>query len=388
MFKSDRLKILFLPGWYPTAKNKIYGIFVQEHAKAVSLYDDLVVLYNERGDRDCKRLWEVISDQKEDGIRTIRIKHKEFFIPKISYFIYLYSTFISFHNLITQGWRSDIIHVHGLSAALPGVILGMMYHIPVVMTEHWTGFPRRSLRFIDKLNAKFSMNKANLILPVSDDLGEAIRSYGIKSKFEIIPNVVDTALFHPIFNQSKGKTETKKRILLVALLIPRKGIPYLFEALANLKEKRQDFVLNIVGEGSSRKEYEELSDRLALSNFVKFYGTRFKNELAEIMRNCDFFVLPSLSENLPCVLIEATASGLPLIATDVGGVGEIINENNGILIPSKDINALETSINYMLDHYQDYSSRALFEYAKSNYGFETVGKKLNRIYQQLKDDKY
>jgi glycosyltransferase involved in cell wall biosynthesis len=387
MSKSDKLKILFVPGWYPTAKDKIYGIFVKEHAKAVSLYDDVVVLYNERGDRKYRRLWEVFSDQKEDGIRTIRIKHKEFLIPKISYFIYLFSTFVSFRKIVTQGWRPDIIHVHGLSAALPGVMLGMMYHLPFVITEHWTGFPRQSLRFIDKLNAKFTMNKANLILPVSKDLGEAIKAYGIKSKFEVIPNVVDTKLFCPRLNKSKKKTDGKKRILLVALLIPRKGISYLFEALASLKKKRQDFVLNIVGEGPSRKEYEELSDKLALTGFVKFYGTKAKTELAEIMRSCDFFVLPSLSENLPCVLIEAAASGLPLIATDVGGVSEIINESNGILIPSKDIKSLETSITYMLDHYQNYCSKTLYEYAKTNYGFEAVGKNLNQIYKHLKYDK-
>jgi glycosyltransferase involved in cell wall biosynthesis len=386
MIKSDRLKILFLPGWYPTAKNKIYGIFVKEHAKAVSLYDDLVVLYNERGDKNSKRLWEVISDQKEDGIRTIRVKHKEFFIPKISYFIYLYSTFLSFHNLITRGWRSDIIHVHGLSAALPGVILGMMYHIPVVMTEHWTGFPRRSLRFIDKLNAKFSMNKANLILPVSEDLGKAIRSYGIKSKLEVIPNVVDTTLFCPTVDKFNRKSEGKKRILLVALLIPRKGISYLFEALANLKEKRQDFILNIVGDGPFRKEYEKLADGLALTNVVKFLGIKTKVEVAGIMRNSDFFVLPSLWETFGCVLIEAMASGLPLIGTDVCGVREVINESNGILIPSRDIMSLETNINYMLDHYQNYSSEKLYEYAKTYYSLEAVGKKLDQIYKQLKYD--
>ena len=68
MGKNNKLNILFLPGWYPSEKKPIYGIFVKEHAKAVSLYNDLVVLYNERGHRKCKRLWEVFSDQKEDGI--------------------------------------------------------------------------------------------------------------------------------------------------------------------------------------------------------------------------------------------------------------------------------------------------------------------------------
>jgi glycosyltransferase involved in cell wall biosynthesis len=350
MHGEKNLKILFLPGWYPTAKDKIYGIFVKEHAKAASLYDDVVVLYNERGDKKCKQIWEVFSDQKEEGVRTVRIRHKELFIPKISYFIYLYSTIMTFHNLIKKGWQPDVIHVHGLSAALPGVILGMLYHLPFAITEHWSGFPRQSLRFLDKIIAKFSMNKANLILPVSKDLGEAIKSYGIKNKFEVIPNVVNTALFHPQFNKSNSSKNNNeiKRILLVASLTPIKGIPYLFKALAKLKEKRQDFILNIVGDGPFRKEYERLADGLALTNFVKFHGLKTKVELAEIMRNCNFFVLPSLWETFGCVLIEAMASGLPLIATDVGGVSEIINESIGILVTPKDINSLATNIIYML----------------------------------------
>ena len=143
MHEEMGLKILFLPGLYPSEKNIIYGIFIREHAIAASLYDDVIVLYSERGDKKCKQLWEVFSDQKEEGIRTVRIRHKELLIPKISYFIYLYSIIMTFHNLIKKGWRPDVIHVHSLSAALPGVLLGMLYHIPFVITEHWSGFLRK-----------------------------------------------------------------------------------------------------------------------------------------------------------------------------------------------------------------------------------------------------
>jgi glycosyltransferase involved in cell wall biosynthesis len=386
MRAKKKLKILFLPGWYPSEKNEVYGIFIREHAKAVSRYDDVIVLYNEGGDRKFKRLWKVFSDKQEEGIRTIRIKHKDFAVPKISYFIYLYSIFVSFHRLVKTEGKPDIVHAHTLSAVLPGVILGKIYKIPVVVTEHWSGFPRRAMRFSEKMIAKFVMNKARLILPVSKDLAKTIKSYGIKSKIEIIPNVVNTALFHPQFNKrnhSKNNNKIKK-ILLVASLTPIKGIPYLFKALAKLKEKRQDFVLNIVGDGPLRKEYERLADGLALAHIVKFHGLKTRVELAEIMRNCDFFVLPSLWETFGCVLIEAMASGLPLIATDVGGVSEIISERVGILVTPKDIKSLATNINHMLDHYQNYSSEALFEIAKNNYSYETVGKNLNKIYRQIK----
>ena len=68
MHEEKSLKILFLPGLYPSEKNIIYGIFVKEHAIAASLYADVVVLYSERGDKKCKHLWEVISDYREEDI--------------------------------------------------------------------------------------------------------------------------------------------------------------------------------------------------------------------------------------------------------------------------------------------------------------------------------
>ena len=239
------------------------------------------------------------------------------------------------------------------------------------------------------LNAKLAMNRARVLMPVSKDLGQAIRSYGIRSKIEVIPNVVDTELFRPNLKPQKfNKAKTsKKEILLVATLSPQKGIPFLFEALTRLKDQRQDFILNIVGGGPSQEEYQGLSARMALTDIVKFHGTKTKVELAEFMRECDFFVLPSLWENSPCVLIEALASGLPLIATDVGGVSEIVNESIGILLPPKDITSLELNINYMLDHYQNYSSETLYEYAKANYSYSAVGKNLNQVYRQIINDK-
>ena len=378
--EERRLKILFLPAWYPSEGNRVAGVFVREHAQAVALYNDVTVLYNEGSGEHVKGLYKIASDKTENGIRTIRIRHKKSPIPKTSYFIYLWSIFKGFRKLMREGWRPDIIHAHVYSAGVPAVILGKIYKIRVVITEHWSGFPRRILRTFDILRARFAMNRAKILLPVSQNLKEAIESYGIKNRFQVIPNVINTEMFHPSTSQYRNE---KKRILLVALLSPIKGIPYLLRALAQLKEKRQDFVLDIVGDGPNRQEYEELTNKLELGEMVRFHGLKSKPEVAEYMRQCDFFVLPSLWENLPCVLIEAMATGIPVIATDVGGVKEMINENVGILIPPKNMKALEEAINDMLSDCANYSPEKIAKYAKEKFSYQAVGQQLDAIYREM-----
>lgn len=378
------MKILFLPTWYPNEKNLASGIFIREHAKAVSLYNEVVVLYGEDYSWKLKRMWEVLSDKNEDAIRTIRIKNKKLPIPKISYFIYLHSIWKVFKGLLKEGWRPDIIHAHVYSAGVPAVIIGKKYRIPVIITEHWTYFPRHVLNKKNILLARFAMNRANIILPVSNDLKEAIKSYRINNKFEIVPNTVNTKIFYPLFQQKKGKT---KKILTVVLLSPKKGIPYLIHALVQIKQRRQDFVLDIVGDGSNRREYEELVEELGLSEMVKFHGLKTKEEVANFMRNCDFFVLPSLFETFGVVLIEAMACGKPVIASDIGGPNEIVNKEVGLLVPPKDIDALATTIDYMLDHYQDYSVGKIVQYVRERYGYKTVGKMLTNIYKEVAKEK-
>lgn len=375
-----RLKILFIAGWYPTKNSPVNGIFVKEHARAVSLFNDVVVLYAEKADSPVKGLYE-ISDEIEDDVRTVRVRYRKSPIPKTSYFIYLWSIFGAFRRLLKNGFKPDIIHAHVYFAGVPGVILGYIYKIPVIITEHFTGFPRHTLSRLDIFIAKFAMNKAKLILPVSDDLRKHIQSYGIHNKFKVVPNVVNTELFHPDSNIFYKRTT--KRMLLVALLTPQKGVSYLLQALSKLKKKREDFVLDIVGDGPYRSEYEQLTQDLGIVNKVQFHELKPKEEIAKFMRKCDFFVLPSVFETFGVVLIEALASGKPVIATNIGGPSEIITKDVGLLVPPKDVDALAKAVDYMLDHHQDYSSRKIAQYAEDRFSYEAVGKELDDIYKGM-----
>ncbi len=383
MEDNKRLKILILPRWYPNDINQVECPQIRENAKAISLYNDVVVLYNDRrSQRKVKglRMYEVLSDKIEDGIRTTRIRHRKASIRRISQYIYLHSVQSVYKGFLKQGWRPDIIHIQVFSGGRPAIIIGKRYKIPVVVTERWSALPRRALEKKDEAQARFIMNNADIILPVCEALKTAIKSYGIQNNFKVIPNAVNTKIFHPSYDK---KDKKKKNILFVARITEIKGIPFLLQALVNLAEKRRDFFLDVVGEGPRRAEYEQLTEQLGLSDLVKFHGSKKTEEVACFMRKSDFFVLPSIWENNPNVLLEAMASGLPIIASDVGGIPEVIRENIGVLFPPKNSDALAKIINYMLDHHQDYSAEKISQYAHDNFSFEVVGKKLDDIYRKI-----
>lgn len=380
MCDDRKLKILHIAGWYPSQTNPAVGTFIREHVKASALYNNVVVICSEKTEHAVSGLY-VIEDEIDDGIRTLRVKYRDFLIPKVtSMFIFL-GIFHAFNKLRKEGFVPDVLHAHIYEAGIPAVILGKCNGIPVIITEHSSAFPRKLIRGINRLMARFAFEHANLVCPVSNDLMKHIEAYGIRANFRVIPNVVDTSLFVP-----RNRTErehNKKRLLLVAMLTDVKGVPYLIEALKILRTRRSDFVLDIIGDGPRRHEYEMMVKRLGLNSVVRFYGFKPKHDVAEFMRNADVFVLPSLWENLPCVIIEAMASGLPVVATNVGGIPEIVNNEVGVLVPPRDADALAHALDSMLQNINTYSSQKIAAYAAQRFSYEVVGKILTDLYNQV-----
>jgi len=374
----ERYKALWIPAWYPTPYDPTYGIFIKEHARACSLFHDITIIYAHFADFSPKK---IIEFSVEEGIPTYRIYNPRSPLPKTNTLLRYINILRLVRKLRREGYMPDIVHVHcSQEVGLIGVILNRLLKLPLVITEHSSVFPRRSLSSWDRKMVVFSLNRCDIILPVSKFLEESIKSYGVKNRFAIIPNAVDTSLFYP---SHKPYDEEKKRMLIVARLIPCKGIPFLLEALHILKKHRRDFSLDIVGDGPNREEYEEMVKVFSLRDFVHFHGVKPKEYIAELMRESFFFVLPSFSENLPCVLIEAMASGLPCVATNVGGIPELVNKERGILVEPGNSTALAEAIDYMLDHYKDYNSSEISDYAKNNFSYEAVGEKISRVYEDL-----
>lgn len=383
MSNTEKLRILFLPAWYPSEENPVAGVFVREHAKAVALYDNVVVLYVTPANVPINGLYSLLY-KVEEGIRTIRVKYRRSPVPYTNFLLSHIVTIMVFRRLLKGGFRPDVIHAHVFSAGVPAVILGRLYNIPILITEHFSGFARNLLSPLDLQMARFAMSRAQYVLPVSENLKHHIVEKRIHARFKVVPNVFSNEIFYPMnVNGSNLKCERDfKRLLTVSLLDPIKGIPNLLRAISKLRLNRKDFMLDIVGDGPTRAEYEKLSHQLGLDGTVQFHGLKTKTEVAEFMRHCDIFVLPSIWENLPCVLIEVMACGKPIVASRVGGIPEMFNKNVGCLVSPGNIDELTNALDYMLDHYKDYDPRAIARYAQEKYSYETVGAQIDKLYRQ------
>ena len=379
----DRLKVLVVTNWYPTTQHPARAVWVRELAKAAAIYDDVRVLHCAGPAPNLAASWRIEQETDEglrEGISVYRVWYRPPRLQRISYLIYLRSMLQAFRQVIQGGFRPDIIHVHVYDAGGPAVLFGRLNHIPVVVSEHFSSFLRRSLGRLDIFKAWLAFRGANLVLPVSHALQRAIEDYGIRARFQVIPNAADTMLFSPPPTRNDAST---KRLLFVGELTQARGVSYLLRALSYLRQTQDDWQLDIVGDGEAKPEYERLAGDLKLCDKVAFHGLKTKAEVAEFMRRAGLLVLSSLYETFSAPAIEALATGIPVLATRCGGPEEFITRDVGLLVPPADEGSLYKGLEYMLNNLHSYSSQKISQYAAERFSPQVIGGKLHTVYQCL-----
>lgn len=378
--QNRKLNILFISSWYPTRVFKYYGDFVKRHAKAVGLYTKVLCLHVIK-DQDIKRKYEIVENNSEENLVEVIFYFKSQWLSKLKY-VYYYIRGMQYIQKMYG--KPDLIHANVLyPIGIVVFLLSSIYKIPYIFTEHWTGFLNGTYQRINFLKRRFYNyigKKAKKVIPVTANLKKAMTVSGVHAKYAVIPNVVETK----VFQTQSNPDEYKKSILHVSnIRDEHKNISGLLRSISKLRLMRQDFILNIIH--SEENNYlKDLSDSLGLTGkHVFFCGKKTYNEVAEYMRQSAFLVLFSNYENLPCVIVEAFAAGLPVLSTDVGGIKEHLDKEKGILIEKGNEEQLVDKLNFMLDHYQDYDKQLLANYAYENFSFEKVGYKYLKIYQEV-----
>jgi glycosyltransferase involved in cell wall biosynthesis len=203
----------------------------------------------------------------------------------------------------------------------------------------------------------------------------------------VIPNGVDTRPFslrRGGFREREGIPADRTVITTVGRLDTQKGLPYLLEAARLVTRGRPDLRFLVVGEGPRRRDLLRHRDRLGLKGHVSFLG--FRTDIPQILADSDIFVLPSLWEGMPIVLLEALAAGLPAVATDVPGVTEVLTDGEtGLVVPPKDAGALARALRELLD---DPALRRRFAQAgrrrvAEDFGWEKVVATTMALYERL-----
>jgi glycosyltransferase involved in cell wall biosynthesis len=362
---------------------------VREHAKAVRDAGHRVVVLHLAGPRPKLDggFWTMekeLDPSLAEGLEAHHVFHRRSRVPGASYALQQRSAVAAYRHLRANGFRSDVVHAHVYGAAVPAAAICTRSGIPLVVTEHFSGVARRSLSSREARKARYAYRRAARVLPVSRFLQEAIRSYGVDTRFEVVPNVVDTTLFLP---PGAGRREAVggRRLLFVGSLDPAhyKGFPTLLEALDLLRGDRSDWELDVIGEGSERASYEASAATLGLRKRVTFHGSQPKRAVAEMMRAADLLVLPSRVETFGTAIVEALASGLPVVSTTAGAIPELVDEHSGRLVPPDDPAALAAALNHTLENIDEFDRPAIADRARDKYNAEVVGGQLSRIYEAV-----
>ncbi len=231
-------------------------------------------------------------------------------------------------------------------------------------------------------------NKATLVTTVSFySSKKLIQFYGVdKNKIRVVPNGVDTARFKPSKSGERIKRQigldSKLCVLFVGRLIPRKGLPFLIEASKQIIEENRQVMFVVVGDGPLRSNLIAHMEKLDLScNFV-FLGDVHENLLSAVYNCADVFVLPSIQEGQGIALLEAQATGKPVVAFDVGGVREaVLDKETGFLMKPDSGQLAETVLKLLSDCSlrEKMGSRGK-EFVSANFSWDICAQKMLKVY--------
>lgn len=270
--------------------------------------------------------------------------------------------------------KPDIIHSHSADMGFFVSFAAKIYNIPILNTCHGISFADRRINFIKRVAEKFFLKNACFKKIVAVDLNglQTLTKACLKNSV-YIPNGVYLNKFTEI---SKRKNK-KFKFLFVGRLEEQKGIIYLLLAASLLKGR--NFEVNIVGDGSQTGYLNNAAKELGLSHSVNFLGELGEQKLQDEYIYSDAFVLPSIWEGVPLSILEAMAAGLPVIATDVGGITTICtNRVTGLIVKPKDPNALAQAMLEIMENKKlreklaqggrDLASRFTWENTATEYG--------------------
>ena len=279
---------------------------------------------------------------------------KKYFYPvtgiSYSHFIYKYAI----KNIKPE---PELIHAHFSYPDGYGMMkLAKRWKVPLVISA--LGTIERKVAYEGSYTSKQiieAMNFADKVLSVSEDLKVHIVNLGIdESKVHVVPNGVDTEIFKPAGKERAREIlnlpQEKNIVLFIGALRKIKGVDYLIEAAKSFVDINTD--LYMVGRDDGlRKSLEKRAEELKISNFIKFTGPVNHEDIPLWISAADMLVLPSLSEGRPNVILEALSCEVPVVATDVGGIPELMIEGEtGYLVPAKSPAQLSEKINKLLEN--------------------------------------
>jgi glycosyltransferase involved in cell wall biosynthesis len=232
--------------------------------------------------------------------------------------------------------QADVVHAHTFASVLPAMIGGRRRRRPLVLTLHTSHFLMRagSPRW-RRLFARV-IGSADYLLATSEEILNVALEIRPHSRSEVMTNAVDSDRFAPSEGREAGG---RFRIVVPRRLFPKNGVEYFVRAMP-LVIAELDAEAYVVGDGPEREKLRRLAVELGVSDRMEFLGARPNEEMPALLRDADLAVIPSLMEATSIAALEAMSCALPVVASRVGGLPEIIDEGVGALVEPMNPGAL------------------------------------------------
>lgn len=384
---NKKLHVLVIPSWYPDNKDDFKGCFFREQSLGVFKEGcDVGVIYPdiETHNLNKKRiLFPKIKFENDEGLKTYRISwnywlNKGRTIQKI----YLFKIFgtILFKKYVKEFGKPDIIHCH--SVMMGGWLakkISDKYKIPFVITEHSSLFFKGDQK---KYYTKISeiCNKSSLCLSVSSDYCKILE--------QTIPNspqwIPHNNIVSPKFLTTNiGKKDKDPFIFLsISQLSKHKNVPLVLKSFKKFNKKHPKSKLKIIGVGLEESTLKTLKEKLEIKN-IYFLGKKTRDQIVQEFNKSNVFVLGTKYETFGVVLIESLSMGVPVIVTDCGGSGDIMNKEVGRVTKQNDIEDMYNSMIDVYNRYDEFKPQNLRDYSNSKFSEKKLSNTLINHYKKI-----
>lgn len=296
--------------------------------------------------------------------------------------------------------KPRIAHTHTSKAGILGRWAAFFAGVPVIIhTPHghvfWGYFPPMRTRLFILLERWTARITAAMVMLTHQEREDHL-NFGIapENKFNVIHSGINLEMFqdagsnHTDIKAALGIPPETAVVGTAGRLTAVKGQDVLIRAASELIRRGKRIFLVFLGDGELRQELEQLTVRLGIEEYVRFLGWR--PDVAEVMSVFDLFVLPSLNEGMGRVLVEAMALGKPIVASDVGGISDlVVHGRNGCLVPPGDVLSLSAAISDLLENPE--KGRIMGEHGKKiavDYSADAMVQKIDLLYRTILQQKH
>lgn len=384
MNPDKHLHILYLPRWYPSNQDPMFGLFVKKHALAAVKAGYRVSVAYAVPDKELPGGSKYSTEVKQEGAFT------EVITTYLSTggFSGQWRQAVAWRKAIKlcvrQSGRPELVHAHILTrTAIIAALLSILWRIPYLITEHWSRYYPENLQYkgwLRKTVTRYVVKKAGSVSVVSERLATAMQRQGLRFYPELLPNVVDTTLFQP----AKDNVDPYKIISVTCFEERSKNLKMLIDAFALVLNDMPDARLVLVGEGA---DLEATIAYVNGKNFqpgaVRFTGMLQDEALAAEIRTSACLALSSNYETFGIVAFEAMASGIPVVTTDVADLKSFIGNDSGKIVQQGDTTGFAAALLEVLGHPEKFDRAGMAGAVRHKFGEKVVSDKLDMLYQSV-----